>query len=915
MGTSVSSAVFPNVDAPPFIPNRQSQKNVTCAPTVLLQQHGKMTERNAGFLWEARAGNMKKVQEYLRQGADINATNANGLNALHLASKERHVELVRLLLKHGASVDAATRKGNTALHIACLAGQYEIVRILIEHGAAVNVQSLIGFTPLYMAAQENHRDIVNHLLEKDANPSLSTEEGCTPLSVASQQGHDEIVSILLENGKVRLPALHIAAKKEDVKAPVLPINADVISENNRRPDERTEAVTLPPTNVDEIKDALGKIMLAFNACPVCKQNKSEGTHTHRRSVEITRVDGDFGFSDSRVSDKWFFISKLKPGRDLENKLAVGDRILSVNNKDITNWDVQCFRDEITRTPTTLSLVVEYEERLVEKLQGIWGLERLKECAQKLKQLPRYNSRKAERKPEGHALQGVAGQGAQTLFESLSHANDASQSANLPLASAVSCPPNVVSPAAIPTASVSLASVQTAISTDPLISSAVAQSALLTKREQEISGSQCVPERIVPPTSSSVSSATPPSAAAASSVPNRPCLENTAYSQIAVPKASVLQNAPIEIRIPLVIRLSVQSEVEAGRESRIGVTVVSEPTSGSVATECETSAPPKASDPVGKSVETTDIPNTDTDKLAETSRKSVIVSAEYNSAAPPDASEPVEKQVSTTGTPNTENPAETERCSVIDSYSKDQIACSSDCESDDDKEKFDALGPPKTSKAVKTLGVGFTNVEKKTRSNAAPVDTAEFLKQMLGPGWKEEWNKLCSNARERGAFKAPDLAAQLQSAMEQLCTPKRENCSPPRRHHIGDKMYKQFGVIYSSQGVVDAVAYLPYRDAEVDFRRLKTQTGLHDLIAADTLPQLDFETVLVSLTDSINISEFDNLPKSVQRYVTASRIKRHGGGEAWRAPIFECQATLCSRKSKSWNVKYYSGKNSFWSDGR
>lgn len=47
------------------------------------------------------------------------------------------------------------------------------------------------------------------------------QDGFTPLAVAMQQGHDKVVSVLLENdskGKVRLPALHIAAKKDDCKA-------------------------------------------------------------------------------------------------------------------------------------------------------------------------------------------------------------------------------------------------------------------------------------------------------------------------------------------------------------------------------------------------------------------------------------------------------------------------------------------------------------------------------------------------------------------------------------------------------------------------------------------------------------------------------------------------------------------------
>lgn len=44
----------------------------------------------------------------------------NGLNALHLAAKDGHLEIVSDLLKRGATVDAATKKGNTALHIASL---------------------------------------------------------------------------------------------------------------------------------------------------------------------------------------------------------------------------------------------------------------------------------------------------------------------------------------------------------------------------------------------------------------------------------------------------------------------------------------------------------------------------------------------------------------------------------------------------------------------------------------------------------------------------------------------------------------------------------------------------------------------------------------------------------------------------
>ena len=81
-----------------------------------------------------------------------------------------------------------------------------------------------------MAAQEDHVSVVRMLLANGANPQLSTEEGFTPFAVAVQQGHSKVVELLLENdtskGKIRLPALHVAAKRDDCKAAALLLQND-----------------------------------------------------------------------------------------------------------------------------------------------------------------------------------------------------------------------------------------------------------------------------------------------------------------------------------------------------------------------------------------------------------------------------------------------------------------------------------------------------------------------------------------------------------------------------------------------------------------------------------------------------------------------------------------------------------------
>ena len=99
-----------------------------------------------------------------------------------------------------------------------------------------------------MAAQEGHGNIVSALLEAGANQSVSTTDGFTPLAVALQENKENVVNLLLEDdvkGRVKLPALHIAARKNDVKAAALLLQNEHESTANLIVNRTTESGFTP----------------------------------------------------------------------------------------------------------------------------------------------------------------------------------------------------------------------------------------------------------------------------------------------------------------------------------------------------------------------------------------------------------------------------------------------------------------------------------------------------------------------------------------------------------------------------------------------------------------------------------------------------------------------------------------------
>lgn len=95
-----------------------------------------------------------------------NLPNAESLYPLHLAARQGHVELCRMLAKNKDDLDVPDKYNSwTPLFWAASDGHAECVSILIEAGCKVNVKDEYGKTALYYAAWEGEMDCVRLLID------------------------------------------------------------------------------------------------------------------------------------------------------------------------------------------------------------------------------------------------------------------------------------------------------------------------------------------------------------------------------------------------------------------------------------------------------------------------------------------------------------------------------------------------------------------------------------------------------------------------------------------------------------------------------------------------------------------------------------------------------------------------------
>ncbi|XP_076589626.1 protein phosphatase 1 regulatory subunit 12A isoform X5 [Chaetodon auriga] len=182
--------------------------------------------QGAVFMAACSAGDREEVAALLRQGADINHANIDGLTALHQACIDENAEMVQFLVESGSDVNRGDNEGWTPLHAAASCGFIQIAKYLIEHGAHVGAVNSEGELPLDVATEDAMERLLKGEIKKqaiDVDKARKEEERimlqdamavlagggtltphpntkATALHVAAAKGYIEVLKVLLQCG-------------------------------------------------------------------------------------------------------------------------------------------------------------------------------------------------------------------------------------------------------------------------------------------------------------------------------------------------------------------------------------------------------------------------------------------------------------------------------------------------------------------------------------------------------------------------------------------------------------------------------------------------------------------------------------------------------------------------------------------
>ncbi|MBI1359344.1 MAG: hypothetical protein GC155_03575 [Alphaproteobacteria bacterium] len=156
----------------------------------------------------AEAGDLSRVRELIKSGADVNRGFAGDGSALIVAARHGRIDVVRALLDAGADADKSVRGDGNALIAAVSAGEVDVARLLVQRGADVDSYVPGDETPLISAARWGELGAVKLLVEHGAKVNLAYRvygRTRSALGIAQSHGYGDVAAYLRAHGAIADP--------------------------------------------------------------------------------------------------------------------------------------------------------------------------------------------------------------------------------------------------------------------------------------------------------------------------------------------------------------------------------------------------------------------------------------------------------------------------------------------------------------------------------------------------------------------------------------------------------------------------------------------------------------------------------------------------------------------------------------
>ncbi|KAF7667081.1 hypothetical protein LDENG_00078890 [Lucifuga dentata] len=126
-----------------------------------------VSEDHAGMCYKVvKLGTPDVAEALLRAGANPNLRDPIcSLTVTHDAARDGFLDTVRVLVEHGAEVNLADDHGNLPLHLAAREGHLEVVKLLMGLTANPEKPNGLGYTACQLALSYRKTDIAEYISE------------------------------------------------------------------------------------------------------------------------------------------------------------------------------------------------------------------------------------------------------------------------------------------------------------------------------------------------------------------------------------------------------------------------------------------------------------------------------------------------------------------------------------------------------------------------------------------------------------------------------------------------------------------------------------------------------------------------------------------------------------------------------